>query len=314
VAMHSNMTEPENNVTMLFQSNPFGAISHNHACQNAFVIEAYGEPLAISSGSRQLHGSPHHTEWMWHTKAHNSILVDHEGQVTRQRSSRGKIIHYEENGDYLYTAGDATQAYGNRLERFHRHVLFIRPNYFVIIDDLKTTGKASTFQWLLHGATEVKVDRTKHVMVNQSGNVRLTTRFVTPHDIEYRQHTGFTPQVEMPEDMRNQFHLTASTREPASSKQFVTIMHVDRTSGVPVKLPESPSTERRELTVQDIDAKASLNEALLKAELLKAEGGIALRLGNDLILWKEHDAKRVRTAGAVSTKPMEIRKGHFNKR
>jgi hypothetical protein len=114
--------------------------------------------------------------------------------------------------------------------------------------------------------------------------------------------------------MRNQFHLTASTREPASSKQFVTIMHVDRTSGVPVKLPESPSTERRELTVQDIDAKASLNETLLKAELLKAEGGIALRLGNDLILWKEHDAKRVRTAGAVSTKPMEIRKGHFNKR
>jgi hypothetical protein len=314
VAMHSNMSDPENNVTMIFKSNPFGAISHNHASQNAFAIEAYGEALAISSGSRQLHGSPHHREWMWHTKAHNSILVDNEGQVIRQRSSRGKIIHYEDNGESVYTVGDATESYGDRLDRFHRHVVFLRPNYFVIIDDLKTSGKASTFQWLLHTPTEVSVDCTNHLMVNQTGNVRLTTRFLTPDDLVYQQHSGFSPQVEHPNQMVNQFHLTASTSKPATSKMFVTLMHVDRTSGAAVELPVSPSTERQELTVREIEDVGSLNHVLLDSELLMAEGGIAIRLGNDLILWKEPEARRVRAAGVVSRKPMEIREGHYTGR
>jgi hypothetical protein len=311
VAMHSKMAEPENNVTMLFKSNPFGAISHNHASQNAFVIEAYGEALAISSGSRQLHGSPHHREWMWHTKAHNSILVDNEGQVARQRSSRGKIIHHEENGDHAYTVGDATEAYGGRLERFHRHVFFVRPDYFVIIDDLETSGNASTFQWLLHSPTEIKVDRSNHLMVNQSGNVRLTTRFLTPNDLEYQQHSGFTPQVEEPNQMRNQFHLTVSTKQPATSRRFVTIMRVDRATGAPVKLPDSPSTERRELTIKNIDDKESVNKILLESEFVNADGGMAIRVGRDLILWKEPEAKQVRAAGVSSRKAMEIRRNHF---
>jgi len=193
VAMHSNMPEPDNNVTMLFQSNPFGAISHNYACQNAFIIEAYGEPLAISTGARQLHGSPHHRQWMWHTKAHNSILIDNEGQVTRKPESAGEIINYQDEHAYVYTTGDATAAYGGRLERFHRHIVFIRPKYFVIIDDLKTTGKASTFQWLLHSPTKIRVNTDKNIIVNQSGNVRLTSRFLMSEKMKYTQHTGFTP-------------------------------------------------------------------------------------------------------------------------
>jgi hypothetical protein len=314
VAMHSRMDDPDNNVTMLFKSNPFGAISHNHASQNAFVIEAYGEALAISSGSRQLHGSSHHREWMWHTKAHNSILVDNEGQVIRQRSSRGKIIHYEDTGEYVYTVGDATEAYGGRLNRFHRHVIFVRPDCFVIIDDLKTSGKASTFQWLLHSPTEIKVDRSTHLMVNQSGNVRLTSRFLTPGDLEYHQHSGFTPQVVDPEEMTNQYHLTVSTKEPSASKKFVAIMHVDRTSGRPMELPEPPSAERHELSIMNIDDPASLNKSLLQSQLLIADGGIAIRLGDDLILWKDADAKLVRSSGIASRRPVEIRKGYFARR
>ena len=311
VAMHSNMPEPDENVTMMFQSNPFGAISHNFACQNAFVIEAHGEPLAISTGSRQLHGSPHHREWMWHTKAHNSILVDNQGQVIREDSSSGKIIHYEDKGDYVYTIGDATQAYGGRLKRFHRHILFIRPDRFIVIDDLKTSGSSSTFQWLLHSPTEIRVDRENHIIENRSGNVRLTSRFLAPDDLEFVQHTGFTPQVEDSTRWRNQFHLTASTRKPASSKQFVTIMQIDRTKGEPREKPDPPSTPRHELEIKDIENPASLDEGLLNATLLEAKGGIALRLGDDLILLKDQDSWRAEAAGVITTKHMEIRKGRF---
>jgi hypothetical protein len=310
-AMHSNMPDPDNNVTMIFQSNPFGAISHNFASQNAFVIEAYGEPLAISTGARQLHGSPHHRQWMWHTKAHNSILVDNEGQVTRTRNSSGEIINYAEEREYAFVTGDATRAYGGRLDRFHRHILFIRPDYFIIIDDLKTSGKESTFQWLLHSPAEIRVNQEKNLMVNQSGNVRLTSRFLTPGSIEYVQHTGFTPQVVDSLSFQNQFHLTASTREPFISKKFVTVMHVDKTDGPAVEKPGPPSTPRKELEIKNIENVQSLDRGILNARLLEAKGGMAIRLGNDLILWRDQDSWKVEAEGIISTRQIEVRKDFF---
>ena len=314
VAMHSNMPAPDENVTMIFQSNPIGAVSHNFACQNAFVIEAYGEPLAISTGSRQLYGSPHHREWMWHTKAHNSILIDNEGEVTRKRSSAGEIINYKDEHDYVYVTGDATGAYGGRLDRFHRHIIFIRPENFIIIDDLKTSGKASTFQWLLHSPTEIKVDADKNLMVNQSGNVRLTSRFLMAEEIEFAQHTGFTPQVEDSAIWQNQFHLTATTTAPVTSKKIITVMRVDKTEGPPVDKPKAPSTPRRKIEIKTIENSASLDKNILDAQLLEAEGGLAIRLGDDLILWKNQDSWKVEAEGVISTRQLEVRSGHFYNR
>jgi hypothetical protein len=314
VAMHSDMSTPANNVTLIFQSNPFGAISHNYACQNAFVIEAYGEPLAISTGTRQTHGVPHHREWIWHTKAHNSILVDNEGQETRKRNASGKIIHYEDEGEYVYTTGDATAAYGGRLEKFHRHVLFIRPDYFIIIDDLKTSGSLSTFQWLLHSPTEIRVDRKNHIMENSSGNARLTSRFLIPDDLDYIQHSGFTPQVQDSTRWQNQFHLTASTQKPSLSKQFVTIMRVDKTSGAPAIKPDPPSTPRQTIAIKNIDTPAATDKVLLNARLLDANGGIAIHLGDDLILWRDQDSWKVETEGVISTRQMEVKRGFFKEK
>ncbi len=311
VAMHSHMADPENNVLMLFKSNPLGAISHNHASQNAFIIEAFGEPLAISSGSRQGHGSPSHREWMWQTKAHNSILVDGDGQVPRRRSSSGEIIAYEEHGDYVYAAGDATRAYGGRLEQFHRHILFLRPDYFIIIDDLISAKNASTYQWLLHGPTEFQIDRTANVLISRSGNARLTTRFLTPQNLDYRQHTGFTPEMQRPSAMWNQFHLTASTLQAEVSQRFVSVMRVDRIPGEPVLRPEPPSTSRREIDIQAWDDSGTPSQVLLQAKLLQADGGVALRLGNDLILWRETGQEQITAHGVTSTRDVTVKKDFF---
>lgn len=313
-ALHNDMADPENNIMMFFQSNPYGGISHNHANQNAFVIEAYGEPLAISTGARHVHGMPHHREWMWHTHAHNSILVDGEGQIARTRVAGGEIIHYEENDDYVMVTGDATAAYGDRLERFHRHVLYLRPDRFVIIDDLQTGGSPSTFQWLLHSPTEMRVDSGGRVVISRSGNARLTTRYLTPGAIDFSQHTGFEPQVERPNRFQNQFHLTVSTRNAAPEKRFVTVMKVDRTTGPPVVKPDPPTTPRRELELRGITGgdRQARDAVLEQTALVEAEGGIAVRVDHDLILWKAPEARRVQAAGVSSDKAVEVRRGFFD--
>lgn len=326
VAMHSRMAEPENNVLMLFQSNPYGVMSHNHANQNAFVIEAFKEPLAISSGFRQGHGTPHHRNWVWQTKAHNSILVDNEGQVPRQRSSRGKIIEYHEKGDYVYTAGDATEAYGKRLKKFHRHILFVRPDYFVVIDDLQTSGKPSTYQWLLHARKEMEVDNQNNIMVSKSGESRLTARFLQPGNLELSQRTGFDTLVESPESAPDQFHFMATTDQHASSQRFVTVIWVDKNNDQNIMSSNSDTNNPQQndqqgsqdnplvtvLENKGISDKNLLNKVLQNATLLDAKGGIALRVGNDLILWREEDNKRIRAAGTSSRERMEVKIGFFN--
>ena len=320
VAMHSEMADPDNNVMMLFKSNPFGAMSHNHASQNAFVIEAFGEPLAISSGYRTTHGIPHHREWIWQTKAHNSILVDGEGQVPRQRSSRGEIIDHEEHDDYAYTVGDATEAYGGRLEKFHRHVVFIRPNYFVLIDDVKTAEEdGSTYQWLFHAKKELEVDDENHVVVSRSGNAHLALRFLRPGPLEFTQTTGFDPPTEDPEVAPDQYHLTAATQDPAIVQRFVTVMQVNQ-NNQPVSDTgtDSNQTTRSEFENSGEDAlvrtlenrgigdQQVLDQVLQNSELIEAEGGIAIRVGNDLVLWKEEGRPQVQAAGVISDRRLEV--------
>ncbi len=311
VAMHSNMAEPDENVMMLFRSDPIGAYSHNFPAQNAFVIEAWGEPLAISTGARQLHGSPHHRQWMWNTRGHNSILVDGEGQVISNPYPYGRIAVHEEHGDHVYTVGDARLAYIGRLDRFDRHVLFVRPDYFVMIDDLETKGKASTFQWLLHSPTEMQVDRSANMVVNRSGNARLTTRFLTPEGMEFHQYTGFTPQVEHPERFQNQFHLTASTTNPDSSQRIVTVMKVDRNPGPPAVKPDPPTTSRRKIPIRNIENRKTLDVSITEVELLEARGGIAVRVGEDLVLWRDPGSWRVEAAGTTSIRRMTVKRLYF---
>ncbi len=268
VAMHSQLDQPEENVLLLFQSNPFGAISHNHANQNALVLEAFGEPLAISSGYYQNYGSPHHREWVWETRAHNAILVNGQGQATRRADSRGRIVAHLETGDWAYALGDAVEAYRGRLDRSFRHILFARPDYLVVVDDL-AADEASTYQWLLHAKESMQLEPEAGRVTLGRGEARLRVEFIAPSELELSQTSGWDPMPDRPEAAPPQFHLTASTVEPAETSRFVTVLLPYR-EGEQAELPE-------------------------RIELLEAEGGTAVRVGSDVVLIRDPEAAQVRS-------------------
>ena len=64
----ANLIEPEKDIRFTMKSSPYGTVSHSHADQNSFVIEAYGEPLAIPSGMYELYSSAHHHGWTRQTR------------------------------------------------------------------------------------------------------------------------------------------------------------------------------------------------------------------------------------------------------
>ena len=226
VAMHTNLADPRDDAYLLLRSSPFGSISHGHADQNAFAIEAYGEALAIPSGYYPWYSSPHHHNWTRETKAKNCVTIDGgQGQVKRSRDASGRIVHFAHTRTYDYALADATPAYRGLLAKFLRHVVHARPGVFVIIDELEAP-KPLTFEWWLHALEKMTVDGRKRQALIHRGEARLLASFIEPPALAFAQTDQFTPP---PEDGKpNQWHLTASTTSKANSAVFIAVLRPHR--------------------------------------------------------------------------------------
>lgn len=153
--MSDDLVDP-NRVQCTFKSSYYGSINHSHADQNSFVIQAYGEKLAINSGYYDSYHSKHDSGFTRKTGAHNSVTIaDSKGQKDDSFTAKGKLTGFLTQTDFDLSAGDATQAYMGSLNKFERCMLYIRPDIFVVIDELAAKGKAR-FEWWLNAEHEMK--------------------------------------------------------------------------------------------------------------------------------------------------------------
>lgn len=166
-------------VGVMFCSRPDRGDGYND--ENTFQMYAYGQYLNYGghSGDENPFG--------FQTIAHNTIMVDGIGQTiteqSRKQGYRAVLMAYENGKNFTYWMGDATAAYPRhdeiiytntndnnvswaqktqinydsklfgpkgapKLERFRRHMLFMRNKYLIIYDDLKTDpNRPSRFSW-----------------------------------------------------------------------------------------------------------------------------------------------------------------------
>ncbi|MDP2899094.1 MAG: DUF4962 domain-containing protein [bacterium] len=235
VSLHTKLGDPENDIHFLFHSDLYGTISHGHADENAFTIEAFGEALAIKSGYYPWYGSDHHRNWSWQTKSSNCITIDGgKGQSPHDPLAKGQIIAFRSWDEYDYVAGDATEAYRGLLTRFHRHVIHVRPGIFVIFDDLAAPEPVK-YEWWLHSLSEMELDEKKQTVTVSQGNARLRVLFPLPGHWVFHQTDTFPDPPEWGE--KNQWHFRAEWDTEAEVGQFVTILMVYR-AGQESGLPE----------------------------------------------------------------------------
>jgi len=157
---------------------------HGHPDVNSFQIYAYGKWLAIDPGY----------EKPKRTRNHNTILVngigqlgegkrwfDRESVMTAKASSA--IIRAESYNDYDYIIGDAGNIYPDSLglKKFYRHLLFIKPDFIVIIDEL-VVNSPTNFQWLLNSEAGLEIHSDKYCLI-KNGNVFMDVHFLLPEKI-----------------------------------------------------------------------------------------------------------------------------------
>jgi hypothetical protein len=221
VAMHSALGQPDKDIMLSFKSSPYGSFSHSHADQNSFILNAWGENLLINSGYREYHRSPHHKAFTQQTLSKNAILIDGKGQKPQARNAPGKILGMEIGERFIWTAGDATDAYNSLQEKpivqeARRDVLMVDRRYLVTRDVVKLS-EPKPISVLLHAESPFEMKNGVAVVQQPKAGVgvaivstgaplkiSVTDQFPTPVDEKYRSSSP------------NQYHLTADSAEPAA--------------------------------------------------------------------------------------------------
>ena len=228
--LHSDITQPDRDTVMVFKSSQYGSVSHSHADQNAFAIMKGGTALAIPSGYYgPSYGKPHHLKWTRTTKANNCILVNGHGQIVQSAKARGRIEAFIEKTGYSYVVGEAAEAYGDLLESYTRHILFLRPGLFLILDDIKAK-KPSTYQWLLHAFHKMEISGNKITSKRKGATLDVYLKASQPFKTSQTDQFDVPYNYGIPEKFHkklpNHWHVTAGTTTKSLSMRFAAILNV----------------------------------------------------------------------------------------
>ena len=232
-ALHSDIVNTDNDLFILFKSSPFGSESHSHLDQNSFAIMKGGKALAIPAGSRYpQHGSPFHTRYVRQTVAHNTILVDGQGQMDKNSKANGHIFDFSTSENIGYVGGEAANTYEG-VKRFDRHIVMIKPSVIIIMDDIELE-KPDVIDWLLHGIEKFKLDEKAQQLVSTRGNISMTCKFISNEPLKFHQDDVWPidpkegyPMVKT-QDPANQWHFKATTPTGAAVHRIVSVMTIDK--------------------------------------------------------------------------------------
>ncbi len=156
-AVQHRMDDPEQHISFIMKSSPYGSISHSHGDQNAFCLSAFGEDLAIQTGYYVAFNSSMHQKWRRQTRSKNALLINGKGQYADRDKARtlkatGEITRAEEHDDHIFISADATMAYrslNESITKVQRDVYFVRNSYFVIVD-IVDADEPVELDWRLH--------------------------------------------------------------------------------------------------------------------------------------------------------------------
>jgi len=257
VAMHTKVKTPEDDLALYFRSSPYGANGHMHANQNSFNISYKGKRVFYSSGYYTSFADPHSISSYKHTRASNSILINGKGQ-SYGHEGYGWIKRYLHGEQISYVNGDASMAYRPlineqwtkkintqltkpgklltdnfasdklKLTKFDRHVAFLRPDVFVIYDDLEADAN-NDWSLLLHTNKESYKANDNQLVLDHADVYAEATIFssqpsqMSVTDQFYEKPVDFKKKYK---SIPNQYHMSYQSVGKSKKMRFLTFIQV----------------------------------------------------------------------------------------
>ncbi len=255
-SLHTNPSEPERDIMVAFRASPYGAYGHAHADQNTFNVMVDGKRLFFRTGYKVAMNDPHRLGWSMHTKAHNGILVNGEGQPYSIEAG-GRIRHFLQGETLAYVAGDASGAYRSKekgvdpgLRKFLRHIVLLKPGILVVYDELEAE-KPAGWSWLIHSLEHMSVDPVGSTYVGRTGNAAGTGKLWAPEPLSWSLKNKFdvpavsyrtSPGKPRKEYNDNQWHLTATGMSHTRVMRFLSVIRISRNGDEMIAFKELPGS------------------------------------------------------------------------
>ncbi len=191
--------------------------NHAHADATSFLLFHAGQPLLIDSGACS-YGHPAYRNYYRHSRAHNVVLFNGQGQPEEDFHPRGvkfpgRLHNLLDGLGLKYLYADATGPMARYLTRNYRHWLWL-DGVILVFDDL-LAHEPGTFDWLLHYAGEARHRGGDIKLTNGAAQARVTMLF--PPDPRVHEDQGLAEyQPETPVT-----YLALSTTEPAREQKFI---------------------------------------------------------------------------------------------
>ncbi|MCK5805173.1 MAG: alginate lyase family protein, partial [Lentisphaeria bacterium] len=133
---------------LLFDAGPFGT-GHQHEDKLGITLFAFGRELIAEAGVYAYDTSPWR-RYVLSTRAHNTVRIDGKDQNCRRTRSEFLATEPDTHGffddeAFCYARDTHTAGYGNPSDRTVQHrrrVLFVKPDYWVVVDDFLASDDA----------------------------------------------------------------------------------------------------------------------------------------------------------------------------
>ena len=148
---------------------PVNGVYYPSTCgENMFVCPAETGRPNWGCGYLLVAGWPGGRRWDFDanaTVAHNTVLVDGEGQ-TCSPECVGRFVAAGTEGPVRYFISDAAAAYPGLLTKFERWLVHVLPDVVLVYDDL-ASDRPRRWQWLLHTAGALRASRLSLVLESE---------------------------------------------------------------------------------------------------------------------------------------------------
>lgn len=228
------LPDARENVALGFHSGKFFA-GHQHKDQNSFVINAYGDKLAVDGGYYDWYGSKHFKAYSINSIAHNTILLNGKGQEGMRNGCDGNVEAWKDTAAFGYVSGraDKIALYGKNMKLFRRQILFVKPDYVIVYDRLETE-KPSTFSWLIHSHTDKPISTKGKEFCIERPLARLDGTMLLPDNARIEVKEAYDEpavagySVDPVKDPQPEWTLWAENPAQEKNMEFLAVMRISK--------------------------------------------------------------------------------------
>jgi Heparinase II/III-like protein len=239
---------------LLFRAGP--TFNHHHADQGAFLFRAFGETLATEAGWSDYYKDPHYASFFTQAAGHNTVLMDGdpESQSFADTAQFRALDAYPRITDVLLSdtydavTSDLASVYKGRLSHYTRKLVFMKPDYLLVHDDLQVSGQPARFDWLLHVPNRSGVMAASGRATYAGAQAALAVRSLFP-GANFRVADGPLPYATLatrtPDPVpARPAYLDLQSVAPAVAHEFLVAL-------VPARTPEAANSAADRLTTLD---------------------------------------------------------------